>query len=151
MDNTVYLGVLAKVYTPQVEGQLTRDVIASTTKLKRGEQLCVCCEHPEAQRMLASLGARYSPILALPTTFLKYRIDEQWPDEPENAQTVIERDLWVKPGEGKLHTGERPAYYLPPQGRLAPDSIGLKRPAPNGYAPVDPQFVLLHSNTKDKQ
>jgi len=152
-DNTTYLGVLSTSYTPQVEGQLTRDLIAASTQLKSGQELCVCCEHPESQKIIETMGARYSPILSLPDTFLKYRTEEDWPKDPPNAETLIERDLWVPPGRSMISPGERPAYYLPPQGRMAPPSIGLKRPAPNGYSPVDPQFVMLHSNVqrKDKQ
>ena len=81
--------------------------------------------------------------------WIVYKTEEQWPVEPEWATTVVQRDMWVKPKDPlilrEVDGDEANGYYLPPQGRLSPDTISLERPAPNGYIPLDYAAIMVWS------
>ena len=139
-----YVGVVFDTYTPQVEGQLTRDVIAfQNSPVMRDRELVIVCASDQPDRLLQALKVRRSPVLTLASVYIKYKTEELWPEVPEHVTTEIERDLYQAVARPNLDPTPRPGYFMPPQGRPAPDSIGLKRPAPNGYAPIDPGVVLL--------
>lgn len=143
-----YIGALWNKYTPQVESQLTRDVIALLDvayNRRRDEEIIIVSEQPIADAVLSALGVRRVPLIHLARTWIVYRTDEEWPEEPNTARTVIPRDLYqrVKPGNLMALDAEHSrGYYLPPQGRPNSNSLGLKRPAPNGYSPVNPLALL---------
>lgn len=145
MENIRYLGFVCNNYTPQVEGQLTRDIIRVLDMPEmRNVDLCMVSTEERCDRALDALGVRRSSVLGLTRTFIKYRTAEEWPQTPEHCEIEIERDLYQPIADlNKLDPKMRPGYYLPPQGRLAPNSVTLKRPAPNGYTPVDPALVIL--------
>lgn len=146
-----YIGVVFDDYTPQVEGQLTRDVIALTqlaAKRNADEEIVIVCESDKPDRLLEALNVRRVPTLQLARTWLVYRTKEDWPEVPDFALTVIQRDMLVKVRRNTLRVNseqESDGYYLPPQGRPRPDKISMMRPAPNGYSPVDPALIMLWS------
>ena len=146
-----YIGVLLDNYTPQVEGQLTRDVIALlqlASKRNADEEIVIVCESDRPDRLLEALGTRRVPTIQLARTWLVYRTKEEWPEVPDFALTVIQRDLYVRVKRSTLRVNseqESEGYYLPPQGRPRPDKLNMLRPAPNGYSPVDPALIMLWS------
>lgn len=147
--NPRYIGIVFDKYTPQVEGQITRDVIALTNLARdrhSDEEIVIVCDSDKADRLLDALGVRRIPTLQLAPTWLVYRTNEMWPEVPDDAKTVIKRDLFVKVKRGNLRVNnenEGNGYYLPPQGRPRPDKINMIRPAPNGYTPTDPALIIL--------
>lgn len=146
-----YIGCIFDSYTPQVEGQLTRDIIALTglaAKRHADEEIVIVCDSDKPDRLLDALNVRRVPTAQLARTWLVYRTNEDWPEVPEFARTVIQRDLFVKVRRNTMRINgpaQSEGYYLPPQGRPRPDKIGMVRPAPNGYVPVDPALILLWS------
>lgn len=142
-----YVGVLFDEYTPAVEAQILRDCLAlldvGRTKVN---EVVICCNNDRIGAVLSGLGMRHIPTLELAKLWLVYKTGEYFPQAPDWSEETIERDLWIKPSKNKLqvlddlHTN---GFYLPPQGRLCPDSISLERPAPNGYVPVDNALFLI--------
>jgi hypothetical protein len=83
--------------------------------------------------------------------WISYRTGEDWPQAPPGARNIIQRDLYVpKPSGPQMQVNEdgNNGYYLPPQGRLSPDTISLLRPAPNGFAYAPPEMLLLSGREK---
>lgn len=141
-----YLGVIFDEYTPQVEAQLLRDCLAAQSVADRNEELVIACESDKADRMLESIGIRRVPLMSKARELLLYKTEEFWPEYPEHIRTVILRDLYVPKKNPNVLLEVDPdqanGYYLPPQGRLSPDTLSLERPAPNGYIPLDPSMIM---------
>src|ERR1700676_2090375 len=126
-----YFGVVFDAYTPQVEAQLLRDTLALqrvAQNLKR--ELVIVCESDKPDRMLQAIGCRRVPTTELTKSWIMYKTREEWMEEPVDSETVVPRDLYQPVKQNKLrvldeqHTN---GYYLPPQGRLSPDTISLLR------------------------
>jgi hypothetical protein len=140
------VGIIFDDYTPQVESQILRDCQALLSVADRDEEIVIVCESDKPQQVLTALGIRQVPTGQLAKTWLLYKTKEFWPDTPEWAVNVIQRDLWQRKKELQLlqvDEEEANGYYLPPQGRLSPDTLSLERPAPNGYVPVDPTMIAI--------
>jgi hypothetical protein len=133
---TFYMGILFSKYTPAVEGQLLRDcLLMMEIARNRYNELVICCADDGPERMLSALGLHLSPHTDLPKDWIVYRTEEEWPREPEGTRSLIQRNLYQKKKDGNmlvLDDRHNNGYYLPPQGRLSPDTISLLRPAPNG-------------------
>lgn len=143
-----YFGAIFDEYTPQVEGQLLRDciVLMEVARKQRYDEVVLVCESDKPDQMLSALGMRRVVISTLANEWLIYRTKEDWPVAPEHATFEVQRDLYVAKKDVKLTVldeAQSDGYYLPPQGRLCPDSISLTRPAPNGYIPADPALILI--------
>ncbi|QRE00348.1 hypothetical protein [Burkholderia phage BCSR5] len=148
MKKPVYIGVVYNDYTPQVENQLTRDLImVSGMVAMRDRDIVIVSEDPRMDRLLSALNARRAYLPALPKVWFQYKTDELQPQIPAEAPlevcTVVQRDLYQRVKEGHLDTAEQGAYYLPPQGRINPDVISLLRPAPNGFNYGDPMLTMM--------
>lgn len=145
----IYIGVVYNHYTPQVEAQLTRDLIhVLNLHSMRGRDCVVVSQDGRLDPVIQSLGCRRAYLPKLPKTWFQYRTKEDWPElvpEARPGGTVIQRDLYVPVKEGNLQEAEQGAYYLPPQGRISPDVISLLRPAPNGFAYPDPMISFIWS------
>jgi hypothetical protein len=141
-----YFGVIFDDYTPAVEGQMLRDCLAlQRTAQNKNAELVIVCESDKPDRLLQALGIRRVPTPSLTKAWVMYKTKEMWMPEPEDANVVVPRDLYQPIKKNKLrvldddHTN---GYYLPPQGRLSPDTVSLLRPSPNGYTFVEPLLVL---------
>jgi hypothetical protein len=141
-----YFGVIFDEYTPAVESQMLRDCMALQRVAQNSKcELVIVCESDKPDRMLQAIGLRRVPTTTLTKSWIMYKTRDEWMEEPEGSDVVIPRDLYVSVRKNKLrvldeeHTN---GYYLPPQGRLSPDTVSLLRPAPNGYVMVDPWLVL---------
>lgn len=134
-------------YTPAVEGQITRDLIALQASGAKAHELLVVCPDDSANRLLAALGIKQGVAQALATLWITYRTEEEFVEAPEHATQVIERDLYVERVGGKIDPREHPGYYMKPQGRvIAPSLINRMMPTHNGA--TDPMVILLWSATK---
>jgi len=138
-------------YTPQVESQITRDVIALTSlaaKRNADEEIVIVSDSDKADKVIDALGVRRVPLLHLARIWLVYKTGEEWPEVPETARHIIQRDMQVRVKRPNMRVNDNlqgDGYYLPPQGRPRPDKIQMIRPAPNGYSPVDPALIILWS------
>lgn len=141
-----FFGVLYDEYTPAVESQMLRDcLIMMNVARHKYRSLIVVCPDPAPDRMLAGLGLERESDPSRTRDWISYRTEEDWPQTPPGARNVIQRDLYMpKPSGPTMQVVENDnGYYLPPQGRLSPDTISLLRPAPNGYAYAPPEMLLL--------
>jgi hypothetical protein len=144
-----WFGILYDEYTPAVEGQLLRDcLILINVAQHKFRDLIIVCDDPRPDRLLNALGLSREADTSRAKDWISYRTAQEWPDEPEGARNIIQRDLYVPEKEGNmtvLNEKQNNGYYLPPQGRLSPDTISLLRPSPNGYAymPVEPAFLMM--------
>jgi hypothetical protein len=144
-----FFGILYDEYTPAVEGQLLRDcLILMNVARNKFRDLIIVCEDSNPDRLLNALGIVREADMSRTKDWISYRTKETWPQEPEGARNIIQRDLYT-PEKGanmmvldEMHSN---GYYLPPQGRLSPDTISLLRPSPNGYAymPVEPMYLMM--------
>lgn len=142
-----YVGLIWDEYTPQVEGQLTRDLLA-LLDTARGlvDEVVVVVDDHRCTRLLDGLGIRSVPTQKLAKMWIVYKTKQEWPEAPDWVDEVVERDLYqaVKPGNMRVpDDSANNGFYLPPQGRLSPDTISLDRPAPNGYVPTDSAALLI--------
>jgi hypothetical protein len=141
-----YFGVVFDAYTPQVESQMMRDVMALQRVAQNSKrELVIVCQSDRPDRMLSGIGCRRVPTAKLTRSWIMYKTKQDWMEEPENSEVIVPRDLYQPVKRGKLRVlddSHSNGYYLPPQGRLSPDTISLLRPAPNGYVMVDPWLVL---------
>lgn len=144
----VYVGILFDQWTPQVEAQMLKDVQQCRTVADSGEEVVVCCTSDKPDPMLRQLDTRRVPTIQMATFWIVYRTKEDWPASPDWCTTEVHRDLYVPLKRSPLmHPDENNSngYYLPPQGRLSPDTLSLDRPAPNGYISVDPSLIMIWS------
>lgn len=140
-----HFGLVWDHYSPAVEAQIVRDVIAMQNfGGNRPLELICCCEASNADPVLRSFSIKRIPTTGLATMWIGYSttLDEEV-EFPEHAKVVIKRDLAIQQSEPYLRDIERPGYYLPEPGRIGPDSLSIHKPAPNGYGFVDPAIVLL--------
>jgi hypothetical protein len=143
---TLFLGLVCEEYTPQVEGQLTRDIIATQSQLQPGDTLCLCFADHQVERLCLGLGIEWTADMDLAQIMLVYRTSEYWPEveyKDDVPKTEIRRDLYMGVNDQKLSQTDRPAYYLSPQGRITMNQIGVLRPAPNGYSQPDSFLNML--------
>lgn len=133
-------GVLWSSYTPAVEGQLIRDVMALQSTYKCDIGVIVPDQTPIA--LLKGLGV--TPILgpqSLASLWVIYQTTATKLEAPEHATNVIDRNLYQAPAEGTLDTGTHTGYYLAPQGRAGNTSTIMNKPAPTSVGLPDPYIM----------
>lgn len=136
------VGLVWDEYTPQVEGQITRDLIALQTQGPQGCDLLVVCG-PEANKVLSGLGLRNAAVAAIARLWITYQTKAEEVLAPEHAETVIKRDLFVLQSTIRLDPNECPGYYMKPQGRIIPPSVNINKVMPNHVGTTDPMIVYL--------
>jgi hypothetical protein len=140
-----FFGVKWDSYTPQVEAQLTKDLIAMSTQA-RGLNFVMVCDSNEADRLLISMRVKRITASTFATMWIMYRTQEESHIEiPEHAVTILERDMSMDVAAPVIDPGTHSGYALTPQGRVAPDRIGINRPAPNSSAKPDYALIMLWS------
>lgn len=145
MNNTHTLGMVWDKYTPAVEGQITRDVIALQSETPAGDTLSFVCPDGSADRLFNTLGVVRSMVPGLANVWITYRTQEDKVFAPEHATEVIERDLYQDAKDVELDPESHPGYYMKPQGRVVAPQMNRHKPAPSHYGPTDPMVVLLWS------
>lgn len=143
----VYIGLAFDEYTPAVEAQILRDCQAMLSIADANEEVVVACESDKPDRTIEALGMRRVPTIQMAKVWILYRTGENFPETPDWATTEIHRDLYVAKKNPNIlrevDEEESTGYYLPPQGRLSPDTLSLERPAPNGYVPTDTNLFFI--------
>lgn len=144
----VYVGLLFDEYSPAVESQVMRDCMVMQGIAGRDEEIVLITESDKLDKMLDSLGLRRIPTGKLAKMWILYRSQsDEWPAVPDWATTEVRRDLYVPKKNPNIlrqvSEQESNGYYLPPQGRLSPDTLSLERPAPNGYVPLDTSIFFV--------
>lgn len=141
------IGLMWDQYTPAVEGQITRDIIAMQNMGPQVDLMVVCSDN-SADRLLNTLGVKRSAAEALAGLWITYRTKAELLHAPEHATTVIERDLYVDSADTSLDSQPHPGYYMKPQGRIIPPSLNRHKPPPSHYGVTDPMVILLWSSVR---
>lgn len=131
-------------YTPQVEAQLTKDLIGLNAAVTRwpGSTMRVSVG-PEGARVVAALNLA----LALPEHAHIWRVYQTGTDRvtaPEWAKTVIPCNLQVKASDSnRLKLGGQPGYALKEFGRSNGWDPFSRRPSSTKWATSDPIVTLI--------
>lgn len=129
-------------YTPAVEAQITRDLIALKSTHPKSEFAVICASN-DTERLLESFGIPLYPKGTSHLT-LVYKVSDQWPDHPsETEATVVMRDLYVYEDTLTVDGTPTVGYYMPEQGRSIPNQVDLVKRGPTGPGGVDPAILLL--------
>lgn len=129
-------------YTPAVEAQITRDLIAMR-KLNSKEEFAIICEHTHCERLAAAFNI---PLFTqgTPNFYVVYKTTEWWPEHPDETEAcVVMRDMYVSQEEISIDPDARPGYYLPEQGRLMAPKDRLTQRGPTGKGAVDPTILMV--------
>jgi hypothetical protein len=138
-------GIVWDNYTPAVEGQIVRDIIA-LQQLPRCN-LMVAVLNGAANRTLEALRVQPCPLQSLADLWIVYRTGPEHVEPPEHAVTVIERDLYQETTDrGGLSDADHGGYFLAPQGRPGRSSSLINRPPPNHSGMTDPIVLYLWGN-----
>ncbi len=132
-------------YTPAVEGQVVRDIIALQSQGPQKMQIMAICRDDSADRTLDALGVKRGVTHALASLWIAYKTGPEEVEVPEHAETVIVRDLFVDRKENLLDPTPRPGYFMAPQGRVKGPSSIYTKPMPTHSGPTDPMVILLWS------
>ena len=136
------IGLVWDAYTPAVEGQITRDVIALLSEYSNAK-LIFNCPDSSPRMLFMSLGVDLGENPDLCKLWITYQTEAEHVEAPEYAETVIERNLYIAPGEPNLDPNEHPGYYMKPQGRIIAPQLNRQKPPPMHYGPPDPMIILL--------
>lgn len=129
------------VYTPEVEAQITRDLIA-VSNLDPKEVFSVICESDVCERLVSGFNmALFST--GTPNITIVYKTSEWWPEHPdEESNTVVMRDLYRSKEEITIDPNSRPGYYLKDQSTLLPFKDRLAQIGPRGIGYLDPDILM---------
>ena len=141
-----WLGLIWDTYTPAVEGQIIRDILALQASSPKTE-IAVVVPNGSANQLLNSMGIRHCLANSLATLWIVYKTKPDSDIEaPEHVDRTIERNLYVETKECLIDGDPHPGYYLKPQGRMAPPSMPLNRPPPtNSRGVINPTIIMLWS------
>lgn len=143
----VLIGIIYDEYTPAVEAQLTRDIIALQNAHPRDEFEVQCVgDEPSMDRLLNAFNiVRVTG--GKPALYVVYRTTEWWPEYPdERTATVICRDLYIEDAAPRMSGEPSVGYYVPTtQGRPIRPQNPLNRMGHkgNGKGMVDPAIKLI--------
>jgi hypothetical protein len=136
---TTTVGLKWNTYTPQVEGQVTRDLLALQSSF--GDFLVVT-ENSDADAVINALGLEHGIGAELATLWILYKTEAIGPESPNPEVQTIERDLYAPTTRPNLDTDQKHGYYLKPQGRVGSPRIS-QNPMPTHHGPTDPMVILL--------
>ena len=128
-------------YTPAVESQITRDLIALRNSAP-SESFAAICDKDDATSLLDAFGIPLFPTGAADLCVV-YKVGEHWPEHPSEMEvTIVERDLHVSDSSIKVNGDAPMGYYMPQQGRPIRNQVDLSRRGPQGKGLVDPAVLL---------
>lgn len=139
------IGLKWDVYTPSVEGQITRDLIALQSSFGK---ITVVCDGDEPNGLLSALGVQHGIGNELAAIWVVYTTQEGHQVEaPEHAKEVIKRDMFVSKTDIELDGDPHPGYYMKPQGRIGKPRLS-QLPKPTHTGQTDPAVILLWGRAK---
>lgn len=137
------IGLMWDHFTPQVEGQVIRDLLAVQAQPACSE-LAVYYKgtNPALDVTLRTMGIQRSDMAVLATLWVLYQTGVEPLVAPEHAKEVVMRDLQVRLREPNLDTGAHSGFYLAPQGRNISPTLDLNRPMPGWYPGGPPANIV---------
>lgn len=132
-------------YTPAVEGQILRDIMAlQAASGNRPLELHVASK-PEAYRAITGVGAVPNAVEELATIWIIYRTTKApFKEAPEGIEedNIILRDMYAPTVNFGISTEVDRGYYLKPEGRTISNQMNnLIMPAPGGV--TNPMLIML--------
>lgn len=133
-------------YTPQIEGQITRDLLTLKGEFETNNpnsRIQVVTDKPDADRLFAALGVPQGIGDALAKVWILYksRADVEL-EAPEGVQDVTVREMYQEDANISLNPNPESGYYLKPQGRIGKPRLSML-PYPTHNGRTDPAVVLL--------
>jgi len=138
------MGLMWDYFTPQVEGQVIRDLIAIQNQ-PACRELAVYYEgsEPQLETVLRTMGIVRSDVAALATLWVLYQTGTEPLVEPDHAKEVVVRDLQIRLKDPNvLDTDQHSGFYLAPQGRNISPTLDLNRPMPGWYPGGPPANIV---------
>lgn len=139
------IGFLWDDYTPQVEAQMAKDLIALNKAVTRwpGDVMLVRAG-PEAHRLIASLDLQLGTTDESAKIWRTYLTQGRRLRAPDWATTVISCDLTVRKSESnKLERGPHSSYGLKEFGRMDGYDPFRRRPPQTKWATTDPLVTMI--------
>lgn len=137
------VGLLWDEWTPQVESQLLRDVMALQDDINIGKRLVVSTG-PEADRVLRAVDVPNIGPLSKEATFWRlYQTGESPPEAPEWATDSLVQILYQKVNNQHFLDKRDSEIFLPNRQRDVNYDPFARRPIHPGVAPESPWLVLL--------
>lgn len=139
------IGFLWDDYTPQVESQMARDLIALNRAVTRypGSVMRVCAG-PEAHRLIASLNLSLADNDQQAKIWRTYSTMGRRLRAPDWATTVVSCDLTVRRSDSnKLERGPHSPYGLKEFGRMDGYDPFRRRPPQTKWATSDPLVTMI--------
>lgn len=139
------IGLLWDEWTPQVESQLTRDVLALLDEADKwpGQGLAVSTGE-EANRVLRALNVPNVGPLSKQATFWRlYQTQEAPPQAPEWAKDQLVQVLYQKTANVRFADKSNQEIYLRDRTRDINYDPFSRRPMHPGVSPESPWIVLL--------
>lgn len=139
------IGLRWGTYTPAVEGQITRDLIALQSSFGK---IIVIYDGDEPNGLVSALGLKSGIGDELADTWIVYTTEEgNQVEAPEHAKEVIKRDMFVEKTAIDIDGEPHPGYYMKPQGRIGKPRLS-QLPKPTHTGQTDPAVILLWSSAK---
>lgn len=138
------MGLIWDHFTPQVEGQIIRDLIAIQSQ-PSSRELSVYYDgtEPQLDTALRTMGIARTDAKPLARLWVLYQTASEPLVEPEHAKEVVVRNLQVKLKDPNvLDTGAHSGFYLAPQGRNISPTLDLNRPMPGWYPGGPPANIV---------
>lgn len=143
MKTPYVIGLVWDHFTPQVEGQVIRDLIAIQAQ-PACRELAVYYDgtNAELDATLRTMGIQHTDMAVLATLWVLYQTGQEPLVAPEHAKEIVTRDLQVKMQGPNLDTGAHSGFYLAPQGRNISPTLDLNRPMPGWYPGGPPANIV---------
>lgn len=145
------MGLLWDHFTPQVQAQVVKDLIAIKDQPKsRNLMAYYKSDDPAVETLIRSVGVERSQLAAPATLWVTYQTGSRDIEAPEHAKEVVHRDMRIKHANPDvLDTEEHSGFYLAPQGRNIAPTLDLNRPMPaHQPAGTDPAIIYLWGAVK---
>lgn len=140
------VGLRWNEYTPQIEGQITRDLIALQSTFETSNpnsKIQVFTDTSEADSLLNILGIQRCFDEAAAKVWILYRSNpEAEVEAPEDMRDVTVRDMYQETKNTRINPNPESGYFLKPQGRIGRPRLS-QLPYPTHKGQLNPAIVLL--------
>ncbi len=129
--STYVIGIAWDVYTPAVEAQMAKDILAlKATAETHKTTLIVATEHVDADHILKALGVERINSMTPASIVRTYKVYESPSLDVGHDVEIIECDLSVEKALPNIDAEEAPAYELRRGDFPIPPTVDPDRPAP---------------------
>lgn len=129
--NTYVIGVAWDLYTPAVEAQMAKDLIALKAEATvQRARLIVATEHVDADHILKALGIERINSMTPASIVRAYKVHSSPEVDVHHEVEIIECDLSVQKAQPNLYPEETPGYELKRGDQPIAPTVDPDKPAP---------------------